>query len=65
VTHAHTEPSDRKRYLDWLRGVGVLVMIQGHVIDSWTLAEDRRREAYHLISFVGGVGGAGPQAAMA
>src|SRR5262245_29008664 len=33
-------------------------MIQGHVIDSWTLAEDRRREAYHLISFVGGVGGA-------
>jgi len=58
VTHAHTAPSDRKRYLDWLRGVGVLVMIQGHVIDSWTLAEDRRREAYHLISFVGGVGGA-------
>jgi uncharacterized membrane protein len=58
VTHAHTTPSDRKRYLDWLRGVGVLVMIQGHVIDSWTRAEDRHREAYHLISFVGGVGGA-------
>jgi uncharacterized membrane protein len=58
VTHAHTAPSDRKQYLDWLRGVGVLVMIQGHVIDSWTLAEDRRREAYHLISFVGGIGGA-------
>ena len=36
----------------------MLVMIQGHVIDSWTLAADRRREAYHLISFVGGVGGA-------
>jgi uncharacterized membrane protein len=58
VTHAHTAPGDRKRYLDWLRGVGVLVMIQGHVIDSWTLTEDRRREAYHVISFVGGVGGA-------
>jgi uncharacterized membrane protein len=58
VTHADTAPSDRKRYLDWLRGVGVLVMIQGHVIDSWTLAEDRRREAYHLINFVGGIGGA-------
>lgn len=58
MTHAPTAPSDRKRYLDWLRGVGVLVMIQGHVVDSWTLAEDRRREAYYLISFVGGVGGA-------
>ena len=58
MTHAHTASSDRKRYLDWLRGVGVLVMIQGHVIDSWTLAQDRRREEYHLISFVGGIGGA-------
>jgi uncharacterized membrane protein len=58
VTSAHTAPSDRKSYLDWLRGVGVLVMIQGHVIDSWTLSEDRRRDAYHLINFVGGIGGA-------
>jgi uncharacterized membrane protein len=58
VTHAHAAASERKLYLDWLRGVGVLVMIQGHVIDSWTLAADRRREAYHLISFVGGIGGA-------
>jgi uncharacterized membrane protein len=58
VTHAHAPTSERKLYLDWLRGVGVLVMIQGHVIDSWTLAADRRREAYHLISFVGGIGGA-------
>jgi uncharacterized membrane protein len=50
--------ADRKGYLDWLRGVGVLVMIQGHVIDSWTRIEDRNTTAYHWISFVGGVGGA-------
>jgi uncharacterized membrane protein len=50
--------SDRKAYLDWLRGVGVLVMIQGHVIDSWTSAADRNRDAYHWITFVGGIGGA-------
>jgi uncharacterized membrane protein len=50
--------SQRKGYLDWLRGVGVLVMIQGHVIDSWTAATDRDRAAYHLITFVGGIGGA-------
>ena len=48
----------RKGYLDWLRGVGVLVMIQGHVIDSWTAGTDRDRAAYHLITFVGGIGGA-------
>ena len=50
--------SSRKPYLDWLRGVGVLVMIQGHVIDSWTAATDRSRETYHWITFVGGIGGA-------
>ena len=57
VTTAHA-PSERKAYLDWLRGVGVLVMIQGHVVDSWTAVPDRTREAYHWITFVGGIGGA-------
>ena len=48
----------RKAYLDWLRGVAVLVMIQGHVIDSWTMAADRGRPAYRWITLVGGIGGA-------
>lgn len=53
-----TAPSaDRKGYLDWLRGVGVLIMIEGHVIDAWTAAADRTRTAYHWISFVGGLAG--------
>lgn len=26
----------RRGYLDWLRGIAVLIMIQAHVIDSWT-----------------------------
>ena len=52
-------PADgRKTYLDWLRGVAVLVMIQGHVIDSWTMAADRGRPAYRWITLVGGIGGA-------
>ena len=50
--------ANRKGYLDWLRGIGVLVMIQGHVIDSWTQAADRGRDAFHRIIFVGGIGGA-------
>jgi uncharacterized membrane protein len=57
--HAAAAPSvDRKGYLDWLRGIGVLIMIQGHVIDAWTAAGDRHRMAYHWISFVGGLAGA-------
>jgi uncharacterized membrane protein len=32
-------------------------MIQGHVIDAWTAADDRHRMAYHWISFVGGLAG--------
>lgn len=51
-------PAGRKTYLDWLRGVAVLIMIQGHVVDSWTLAADRGRPAYGLITVVGGIGGA-------
>lgn len=48
---------ERKGYLDWLRGVGVLIMIEGHVIDAWTAPADRTRTAYHWISFVGGLAG--------
>lgn len=48
----------RRGYLDWLRGVGVIAMIQGHVMDSWTLSEDKSQTAYHWILFVGGVAGA-------
>ena len=48
----------RKQYLDWLRGVAVLVMIQVHVVDSWTLESERGRTAYGWIMFIGGIGGA-------
>jgi len=33
-------------------------MIEGHVIDAWTLDLDRSRAAYHWIWFVGGLAGA-------
>ena len=28
--------SVRHAYLDWVRGVAVLVMVEAHVLDSWT-----------------------------
>ena len=48
----------RREYLDWLRGIGVIVMIQGHVMDAWTLTPDKTLVAYQWIHFIGGVGGA-------
>ena len=31
----------RRGYLDWLRGLAVLIMIEAHVIDSWTRLDAR------------------------
>jgi uncharacterized membrane protein len=46
----------RRTYLDVLRGVAVLVMIEAHVIDSWTRAADRRSRAFGESMILGGFG---------
>ena len=46
----------RKGYLDWLRGVGVLIMIEAHTLDSWTRLGDRVRPAYKWALVLGGFG---------
>jgi uncharacterized membrane protein len=53
-----TPQSGRRQYLDWLRGVAVLVMILGHGVDSWTQESDRDAVGYRRILLVGGLGGA-------
>lgn len=45
----------RRAYLDWLRGVGVLIMIEAHTLDSWTRF-DQRGHAYGWAIVVGGLG---------
>jgi uncharacterized membrane protein len=45
----------RRTYLDVLRGVAVLVMIEAHVIDSWTRAADRAA-AFEWSLILGGFG---------
>lgn len=47
---------NRRGYLDWLRGVGVLIMIEAHTLDSWTRAADRTRGDYRWAIVVGGFG---------
>ncbi len=46
----------RRGYLDWLRGIAVLNMIQGHVIDSWTAEPFRHSREFGWSIVVGGFG---------
>jgi uncharacterized membrane protein len=46
----------RHAYLDWVRGLAVLIMIEAHVLDSWTRAVDRTRPAFGYAMIVGGFG---------
>lgn len=48
-------PAPRRTYLDVLRGLAVLVMIEAHVIDSWTRAADRGM-AFGWSMILGGFG---------
>ena len=46
----------RRTYLDWLRGIAVLIMVEAHTLDSWTLTEERARGVYKWAIVVGGFG---------
>jgi len=46
----------RRGYLDWVRGLAVLVMIQAHVIDSWTRLDARHTWQFAWAMIVGGFG---------
>ena len=46
----------RHAYLDWVRGVAVLIMIEAHVLDSWTAAADRSRPLFGYAMILGGFG---------
>ena len=46
----------RRAYLDWLRGVAVVIMIGAHLFDSWTAASDRATPGFRWAMLVGGMG---------
>ena len=46
----------RRRYLDWVRGLAVLVMIQAHVLDSWTRIDARASWQFNWANIVAGFG---------
>jgi uncharacterized membrane protein len=45
----------RKVYLDWLRGVAVIIMVMAHVTDAWTRPEDRSGTLYMATVFIAGM----------
>jgi uncharacterized membrane protein len=51
-----TSSTGRHAYLDWVRGVAVLIMIEAHVLDSWTRAADRTRPLFGYAMILGGFG---------
>jgi uncharacterized membrane protein len=46
----------RRGYLDWLRGIAVLIMIEAHLVDSWTADAFRTSGAYSTAMIIGGLG---------
>lgn len=45
----------RLEYLDWVRGIAALIMLQGHVFDSFTRSDLRGSGPFMLSQFVGGM----------
>lgn len=46
--------SDRRAYIDWARGIAVLLMIEAHTIDAWTRLADRETLACRWGTMLGG-----------
>jgi fucose 4-O-acetylase-like acetyltransferase len=47
--------ADRVLALDWLRGLGVLIMLQGHLFNSFARPDLRNHPVYVLSQFIGGM----------
>jgi uncharacterized membrane protein len=45
----------RLGYLDWLRGLSVLIMIEAHTFDAWTLPAERTRPAFGRLMLLAGM----------
>lgn len=44
----------RRYYIDWARGLAVLIMIQAHVLDAWTRLDNRATFSYRYLTMLGG-----------
>src|SRR5690606_17938810 len=49
-------PTRREGYIDWMRGLAVVVMIFAHAVDSWVRQDQRQSQAYFWFLVVAGMG---------
>jgi uncharacterized membrane protein len=55
VTSAPTPDRRRAAYIDWTRGLAVLLMIEAHTVDSWTRLSSRGSTAYGYAIMLAGL----------
>ena len=55
ATQTASYVDDRVLALDWLRGVGVVIMLQGHLFDSFARSNLRDQSDFVLSQFIGGM----------
>jgi uncharacterized membrane protein len=48
-------PSNRRTYIDWARGIAVLLMIEAHTFDAWTRPAVRASAAFRKANILGGL----------
>ena len=51
---AGTDQRRRLAYIDWARGIAVLLMIEAHTVDAWTRVSARRSPGYYNATVLGG-----------
>jgi uncharacterized membrane protein len=52
---AQSNSAGRLGFIDWTRGLAAVIMIQGHVFDSFTRTDLRPKSAFVLSQFLGGM----------
>src|SRR5579863_1226940 len=50
-----TKSAGRLAFIDWTRGLAAVIMIQGHVFDSFTRTDLRPKSPFMLSQFLGGM----------
>ena len=56
VRSNNRDSSGRLTFLDWTRGMAVVIILQGHVFDSFTKSDLRNDGPFVLSQFLGGIG---------
>jgi len=54
LARAEGQPRRRLAYIDWARGLAVLLMIEAHTVDAWTRTSARRGVVYRDAIVLGG-----------